>query len=175
MIVRRADTGDAAAVGELTHDVYVGEGYANPDDAPGYVAELSDSGSRIAEAVVMVAVADGEIVGTVTAAPAGSALRHIADPDELEVRMLAVRRSARRHGVATALVRACEDLAAELGCSGVVLCTDPAMVAARRLYEGRGYLRAPERDWTADGVPLLSYRRPLPNGPSGRGVAGSTP
>lgn len=170
VIVRRAEQADARAVGDLTCSVYVGEGYADPNTAPGYVAELSDGQRRISEAIVFVAESDGEIFGTVTAAPDGSPMRHVAGAEELEIRMLAVRPADRRRGVAARLVSACEQLAAQRGCSAVALCTDPAMSAARRLYERRGYVRTPERDWVADGVALLSYRLQLPIGASAAGV-----
>ncbi|MEI2620039.1 MAG: hypothetical protein V9G09_04790 [Candidatus Nanopelagicales bacterium] len=35
------------------------------------------------------------------------------------------------------------------------------MTQARRLYEGLGYLRTPQRDWTINGVGLITYRRDL--------------
>jgi len=39
-----------------------------------------------------------------------------------------------------------------------VLCTEPAMRVAHRLYEQAGFVRLPERDWTpAPGTTLLVY------------------
>jgi hypothetical protein len=35
------------------------------------------------------------------------------------------------------------------------------MLAAQRLYERRGYLREPARDWQIRDVRLLAYRLPL--------------
>jgi ribosomal protein S18 acetylase RimI-like enzyme len=45
------------------------------------------------------------------------------------------------------------------GASRMVLCTMPVMTGAQRLYEGLGYERQPERDWSPDGVDLISYGR----------------
>lgn len=163
MIIRRAQPDDAAAVGAITRDVYVGGGYADPDQAPGYVASLADGAGRIAEAVVFVAESVGRIVGTVSAATPGSAFSNTARAGELEVRMLAVLPDDRRGGIASALMTACEDLAVDLGCHAVVLSTDPAMRAARQLYEHRGFIRTPERDWSVDGVDLLTFRLDPPH------------
>jgi hypothetical protein len=35
------------------------------------------------------------------------------------------------------------------------------MLAAQRLYERRGYLRDPARDWQIRNVDLIAYRLPL--------------
>ena len=160
--IRLADLADAAAVGGLTHSVYVGEGYVDQEAAPDYAAELANASRRICEAQVFVAMADDVLVGSVTAATAGTAMSDIAQPGELEIRMLAVVPLARSQGVASALVSACEQLAAARRCEGVVLSTDPKMATAQRLYERRGYVRTPQRDWAPHTVPLLTYRLDLP-------------
>jgi ribosomal protein S18 acetylase RimI-like enzyme len=69
--------------------------------------------------------------------------------------------SARGRGIATALMLACHAHARESALAAVVLSTDPLMVDARRLYETLGYLRTPERDWSAAGVDLLTFRLQL--------------
>jgi len=43
----------------------------------------------------------------------------------------------------------------------VVLTTEPEMTAARALYEGLGYVRTPDRDWSIDGFGLITYARTL--------------
>jgi ribosomal protein S18 acetylase RimI-like enzyme len=166
VIIRRARLADARAVGEITRTVYVDGGYADPATAPGYVAELSDGEGRIRGATVFVAESQGRIVGTVTAVAAGSGFSNIARPQELEVRMLAVTAAARGQGAASGLMTACERLAVEGECEAVVLSTDPDMRAAQRLYAQRGYVRTPERDWPADGIPLWTYGLALPGKPA---------
>jgi ribosomal protein S18 acetylase RimI-like enzyme len=78
-----------------------------------------------------------------------------------EVRMLAVDEADRGHGIAGRLMAACETLARDQGLAAVILCTETRMQAAQRLYERRGYLRQPARDWQIRNVSLIAYRLPL--------------
>jgi ribosomal protein S18 acetylase RimI-like enzyme len=75
--------------------------------------------------------------------------------------MLAVDEAARGLGIANRLMAACETLARNEGLAAVILCTESGMLAAQRLYERRGYLREPARDWQIRDVRLLAYRLTL--------------
>lgn len=108
------------------------------------------------------------LVGTVTLAPAGSSYAEIADPGEVEVRMLAVAPEARRRGIAEALTRAAMLEAVSLGAERVVLSTLDAMKTAHRLYDRLGFVRLPERDWHHEGVALRVYTWAVPRGPGVR-------
>lgn len=154
--VRRADPAEADLVGELTERVYRGGGFGS-----GAYADVLRDGSRIRDGIVLVAAADGTITGTVTLALPGSPLAHMCRADEAEVRMLAVDEAARGHGVANLLMAACETLARDQGLAAMILCTETRMHAAQRLYERRGYLRDPARDWQIRNVHLIAYRLPL--------------
>ncbi|MCU0298795.1 MAG: GNAT family N-acetyltransferase [Candidatus Nanopelagicales bacterium] len=156
MHIRRATTDDIDAVNEIIGQVYVGEGWANPLHSPDYVRSLLDAATRIEQAEVLIAFVDDEPVGSVTVTD-GPPLANIAQPGELEVRMLAVLPQARRLGVAGALMQAAEDLAGSRGMERVVLSTDPAMTAAQALYSARGYDRTPGRDWEINGSHLITY------------------
>lgn len=144
-VVRPARPDEYAAVGELTVDVYVGEGYVSPDSP--YVAELADTESRGAAAEILVAVHEGRIVGSLTVARPGTRYAEIARPGELEFRMLAVAKSARGLGVGTALVRTVIEEAVATSAAAVVLTTMPVMADARRIYDRFGFVPVPERDW----------------------------
>ncbi len=147
-------------VGELTAQVYVGEGYI-PDTAD-YVNELRDARLRAAEAEVWVADEEGEILGAVAFCPDGSPYQELAQEREAEFRMLVVNPSARGRGVGEALVRQCISRARELGYAGLVLSTMPGMDDARRVYERLGFVRIPERDWSpVPDVELLGFRLTL--------------
>jgi ribosomal protein S18 acetylase RimI-like enzyme len=151
--IRRADLADADQVGMLAERVYRHGGWADE----GYSKRLLDGRSRIEAAVVLVAVTDGVIVGTVTAARPGSRMANMARAEEVEIRMLAVDEAARGQGIADLLMAACEALARDEGRAAVVLATAPDMHAAHRLYRRRGYVRQPDRDWST----LLVFRLSL--------------
>jgi len=87
------------------------------------------------------------VVGSITLAPYGTSYAEIAEPGELELRMLAVAPEARGRGIAESLMRATMREAVLLGYRRVVLSTMDAMVAAQRLYDRLGWTRVPERDW----------------------------
>ena len=83
-----------------------------------------------------------------------------------EVRAFAVAPRAQRRGIGRALMRAVIDMARAGGAERIVLCTQPSMTAAQRLYLAEGFVRIPERDWTpVPGMRLLAYSlalSPLP-------------
>ncbi|HEU5151520.1 MAG TPA: GNAT family N-acetyltransferase [Iamia sp.] len=157
--IRPATADDATAVGVLTEKVYRDGGYLDDDEA--YVAQLLDGAGRVRDAVVLVAELAGTVVASVTVAEPGTPWAEIARPDELEVRMLAVAETARRRGIADRLMDEVEAHARRRGLAAVVLSTEPAMTGAHVLYERRGYVRHPERDWDVDGFPLIAYRLAL--------------
>lgn len=103
------------------------------------------------------------LAGTVTLVLDGP-YAELADPtaQEAEFRMLAVVPQLRRRGVAEALVRACLERARAAGRTRMVLCTQPSMLAAQRLYDRLGFRRAPERDLRpVPDVQLWAYTLPL--------------
>jgi ribosomal protein S18 acetylase RimI-like enzyme len=161
--VRRADPAEADLVGELAERVYRDDGFGSG----AYAEVLRDGRSRLRDGIVLVAAADGiapmngAIAGTVTLALPGTPLAHLCRADEAEVRMLAVDEAARGHGIASRLMAACETLARDQGLAAMILCTETRMHAAQRLYERRGYLREPARDWQIRNVRLIAYRLPL--------------
>jgi ribosomal protein S18 acetylase RimI-like enzyme len=152
--VRRADLADADLVGGLTERVYRQGGWTDEE----YSKLLLDGRSRIEEAIVLVATADGAVIGTVTMALPDSRFANVGQASEAEVRMLAVGEAARGRGVASLLMDACETLAREEGLAAVVLSTEPDMYAAHRLYRRRGYVRQPGRDWHAGRFRLMVFR-----------------
>ena len=159
--IRTATPHDAPVVRSIIHEVYVGGGWADPQRSPSYVAELLDAEARIAGATVLVAEDDGRAIGTATA----TRHRHIWPTSRGRASWRsgcsAWSRPARGKGVARALMGWCEKLAVERGMQAVVLTTEPNMTQARRLYEGLGYLRTPQRDLDDQRVGLITYRRDL--------------
>jgi len=162
--LRRAVEADLAAVGEVTVEGYLADGFLDAEDD--YVEHLRDARHRYESAELWVAVVAGEVVGSTTFCPAGSSLQEVARENEGEFRMLAVAAAARRRGIAEALVSRCVERSRELGYDAVVLCSMREMTTAHRLYERLGFVRLPERDWSpVAGVDLLAFRLPLAGSP----------
>ncbi|MDX2604640.1 GNAT family N-acetyltransferase [Streptomyces caniscabiei] len=146
--IRPAAPDEYAALGEITAQAYLGDGLLDFGESDQYLDELRDVPKRAAEAEVLVAVADGRVLGGVTFVPAGGPMADIARAGEAEIRMLAVSPAARGRGVGEALVRACLERARAVeGCVRVVLSTQPSMHTAHRIYGRLGFTRTPERDW----------------------------
>jgi ribosomal protein S18 acetylase RimI-like enzyme len=147
---------ELAAVGQLTADVYIGDGFVDASD--GYATKLADTARRAHEAEVWVAVEGDHVLGSVTFAQPGSPYREIAHDDEGEFRMLAVDPAARGRGIGKALVELCLRRARELGYAGVRMSTMDRMTSAHRVYERLGFTRVPDDDWSPEpGVALLAY------------------
>jgi ribosomal protein S18 acetylase RimI-like enzyme len=160
VVVRPADRDEIDAVGRLTLESYVANGYLVEGDF--YAAHLLDAAARAADGELLVAEVDDRVVGTVTFCPEGSSFSEVAGQGEGEFRMLAVAPDARRRGVAEALVRACIDRSRELGYAAVVLSSLPVQTDAHRLYERLGFRRAPNRDWAPrPGIDLIGFELQL--------------
>lgn len=146
--IRHVAPDEYATLGEITAQAYLGDGLLDFGESDVYLGELRDVAKRAAEADVLVALADGRVLGGVTFVPAGGPMADIAAAGEAEIRMLAVAPEARGRGVGEALVRACVERARTVeGCVRVVLSTQRTMRAAHRIYERLGFTRTPERDW----------------------------
>ncbi|MFF0760725.1 GNAT family N-acetyltransferase [Streptomyces sp. NPDC003631] len=166
ILIRRAAPGEYDVLGEITADAYLQDGLLDFGESDAYLGELRDVAKRAAAAEVLVAVADGKVLGGVTFVPAGGAMADISRPGEAEIRMLAVAQAARGLGAGESLVRACVDRArAAQGCDRIVLSTQHVMHAAHRIYERLGFVRTPERDWNPfphlDDITLLTYELTL--------------
>ncbi len=131
--VRSAHAEEFVSVGELTLAAYHAIGIGSPE----YDRQLADAARRAREAELLVAVLDGAVAGTITLVGQGSAWREIAQPDEDELRMLAVDPAFQGRGVGEALVRACQDS------RDVVASSAPGMAAAHRLYARLGFTAQP--------------------------------
>lgn len=158
--IRLARPDEYLAVGQITLDAYVADGFLSADD--GYARHLLDASDRAVGAELWVAAADHDLLGTVTFCPPGSPYREVARADQGEFRMLAVPPRARGRGVAKALVTRCFERCAELGFAELVLCSMDAMTNAHALYDSFGFRRAPELDFSPEpGVWLLAFRAPV--------------
>lgn len=140
-------------VGELGVLAYRAEGMAEGED--GYAVQLRDVERRAAEAVVLVARAGRQLVGSLTLAAADGPYAQVARGDELEVRMLAVDPAVQRRGVGEALLRGAVEWVQEQGYPALVLSVDSTdgPRTPHRLYERVGFVRDPARDYVGDWEP----------------------
>ncbi|MFC5212416.1 GNAT family N-acetyltransferase [Streptomyces coerulescens] len=164
--IRPAEPGEFDALGEITARAYLHDGLLDFGEGDEYLGELRAVAKRAAAAEVLVAVADGRLLGGVTFVPSGGPMADIARSDEAEIRMLAVDRAGRGRGAGEALVRACVDRARGTeGCVRIVLSTQRTMHGAHRIYERLGFVRTPERDWNPIpqlvDITLLTYELTL--------------
>jgi len=140
---------DHPAVADLTVESY------REHMQPAYEAELRDVAGRAAATEVLVAELGGRVVGAVAFVPGGEYGEVLRGPEEASFRMLAVAPAAQGLGVGRALAQACLDRAREQSFGRVVICTQPSMTAAHRLYASLGFRRVPARDWAPQpDVPL---------------------
>ncbi|WP_460703932.1 GNAT family N-acetyltransferase [Myceligenerans halotolerans] len=169
--IRPAAAAEHEALGELTAQAYLREGFLDQGDDDPYLNRLRDVAGRAAVADVLVAVegdGDGDggdgLLGVVTYVPGPGPMSDLARDGEAEIRMLAVAPGARRRGVGETLTRACLDRARRAGRTAVVLCSQSQMRAAHRIYERLGFRRDPGRDWNPPEKPdvlLVAYRLEL--------------
>lgn len=162
--IRAADPNDPVEldrIGEITVAAYLDGGHL-PAEAD-YAGTLRDARTRAKQAELWTAVGeDGDLLGSITFAPPGSAFNEVSERGEGELRMLAVAHDAQGRGIGLALVRHCLERARELGLTAIALSTQPSMRTAHRIYEGVGFVRTPAKDWDpVPGVHLLTYRLDL--------------
>jgi len=117
------------------------------DANPEYEAEVVDVAGRAAHDVVLVALRDGELVGSATVARAGSPSAELAAEGEIELRYVAVAPEAQGTGVAKALVAGAEAQARAAGATGLVISVISWNTPAHELYRGLGFVRDDVRTW----------------------------
>jgi predicted GNAT family N-acyltransferase len=128
---------EMAAALELRHDVFcVEQG----------VPEWEELDGRDAEGIHLVAVADGQLMGV---------CRVLFVGNTAQFSRLAVRMSARRNGIATALLKAADEETLAIGGRRLVL---HAQTYARTLYERAGY-RPRGRAFTEAGIEHIAMEK----------------
>ncbi|SFR69440.1 Ribosomal protein S18 acetylase RimI [Agromyces sp. CF514] len=113
-----------------------------------YRASIADVAPRALEHQVWVAAdaASGELLGSVATPRRGSTISPLAQPGELDFRLLAVDPPARGRGVGEELTRLAIELARLRGLDRVVMNSGPQMTGAHRLYAKLGFDRLHERE-----------------------------
>ncbi len=159
--VRLEEHDEAGRVTALAYDEFApGSDSPNPD----YRARLADVVTRTRHALVLAAVEDGRVLGTVTLETGdrvpGSRDRPSVADDEVHVRMLGVHPEAQRRGIGRALMEAVIEVARSMGRRRITLDTTESMVAAQKLYESMGFARGDDLVYD-DGFRLRWYELSL--------------
>jgi ribosomal protein S18 acetylase RimI-like enzyme len=155
VIIRTALPAELAKIGDIRVAAYQADGFLSATSR--YASTLRGLGT-VGDGDILVAVDDGQLLGTVMLQHWPHAGQVVRGPDEAEIRALAVAPGGRGKGTGRALVRAVIDRAASDGIRHLVLCTMGAMRTAHHLYEQAGFSRLPDRDWSPEpDVTLLVY------------------
>ncbi|HEX8141352.1 MAG TPA: GNAT family N-acetyltransferase [Pyrinomonadaceae bacterium] len=150
--IRTAAPDDAARIAFVLAESFVEHKSSYTPEA--YAATVLDSQqvlSRLREGPVWVAVGrEGEVVGTVSAVPKGSALY---------IRGMAVLPEARGHRIGELLLTEIESFAAGRGYERLILSTTPFLDRAIRLYENFGFRRSDEGPHDLFGTALFAMEK----------------
>jgi len=136
------------------------EPYLEPDRWIRMNTNLAGVVAPAAEGLLLVAVRNGELVGTVTYLPPGPRSYGYVPTEWAVIRVLAVDRAARGHGIGRRLVADCLHRATADGVPAVGLHTAAMMHAARALYQSAGF--TPRREFEHLGARFCVYGRDLP-------------
>ncbi len=130
-----------------------------------YSQNILDVRSRMAESELLVAVENGEIVGSATFYPARIKRARSVWPTEWTgVRLIAVPPERRGRGIGKALVEECIRRSRELNARALALHTTPYMKLARGMYERMGFVRVPEYDFQPrTELTVVAYKYDLSN------------
>ncbi|MFM7211600.1 MAG: thioesterase, FlK family, partial [Actinomycetota bacterium] len=143
LIIRTAVPSEWASIGDLCVTAYT-QGSGFPRGTDGYVHVLRDVPARADQADVLVARAEGRLVGTVTVLQPGTPMAEVCRPGEMEFRFMGVDPAAWGRGVARALV---ESVIARAGVRTLVCSVIEGNEPAAALYRSCGFTAAPDRDW----------------------------
>ncbi|WP_178138794.1 GNAT family N-acetyltransferase [Ferrithrix thermotolerans] len=159
--ISEATVSQYEAVGSVVVDAYkalLGEGLGKS-----YEIELLDVARRAQSCLVIVALIDNVVAGSITYVnDRESPYAESLEEGEVGLRMLAVDPKLQGRGVAKALVRHCIDLALVDGAEAIFLYSSEPMVVAHGIYHSFGFERIPRRDFKMkDGGMLLAFRLDL--------------
>ena len=157
MEIREATEAEHAETGRITAEAYRG---LVRDQT--YLSRIADVADRATRTMILVAVEEGAIVGSLTLE---FSTRVNPNDDPLEdhrahIRMLGVLPDAQGRGIGRALMGEAESRARAAGKTEMTLHTTAHMAAARAMYEALSYEPTPD-EVLPDGFVLLGYRKEL--------------
>lgn len=157
MEIREAASGEHGAAGRVTAEAYRGL----VRDAA-YLERIADVADRAGRTVVLVAIEERGIVGSLTLEldRRVNARDKPLSSDRAHIRMLGVAPDRQGRGIGAALMRSAEDRARRAGKREITLHTTAEMTAAQAMYRSLGYERMAD-EVLPDGFVLLGYRKVL--------------
>ncbi len=158
--VRAATPDELAAAGDVVVEAYLDLPGARHED---YLEHVRDAAGRAEACLVLVAVEDGRVLGSVSYVPGpDNPYADVERASEAGFRMLGVAVAAQRRGIGRQLVEACIELAQRDHRTALAIVSSQRMTRAHALYERLGFHRAPDRDYEpVPGVGLWAFVRPL--------------
>ena len=158
LVIRDATPADHEAIATITVEAYRADDLGTEH----YLSKLADVADRAEHTTLLVAEANGEVIGTVSLALTGPYAEIASGEEEGSFRMLAVAPAARGLGAGRALTEECMRRARATGLHRLVISSQHQMTFAHRIYEALGFVHAPDRDWEpAPGITLRCYTREL--------------
>jgi predicted N-acetyltransferase YhbS len=160
LLIRRAEPRDDEALGELLIESFL-TAYARELPWVTYGEErrqeLRDCATKRQEGIVFVAELDGELAGTVLVYPPGAPHSEAWLPNTADLRQLAVAPKFFGKKLSEPLLDAAEAAAWAMGVERVSLHVRRQAKGVCRMYERRGYVRAPEGDLAFPEVELAAF------------------
>ena len=157
IVVRELRHGDDLdRLGDIVREAYVNIPDYPPD--PDYDVTLDRVAERSAEARIVVAEDDGELVGCLTFVDDPSShLFEYPDHSLVCIRMFGVDGTRQGAGIGRTMLQWCIDETRRLDRAGIGLHTIAQMTSAIRLYERHGFVRMPQYDEEFYGAIGLAY------------------
>jgi GNAT superfamily N-acetyltransferase len=158
--VRAAGPDELAAAGDVVVEAYLGLPGSRHND---YLEHVRDAAGRAQACLVLVAVEDGKVLGSVSyVSGPGNPYADVERAGEAGFRMLGVALAAQGRGIGRRLVEECIELARRDGRTALAIVSSQRMTRAHALYERLDFHRAPDRDFEpVPGVGLWAFVRPL--------------
>lgn len=144
---------------ELLLQVYVEGGHTDQDTAK----HLFEPSALRARGKILGARdrTNNMLAALVILVPPSSHARRLAQDNEVEMQLLAVKSDYRRHGLGRLLVQGVVDRAKQDGHKKIILWTQTNMTAAQALYESSGFVHTQEKDFSRGGRDFLVYEQSL--------------
>ena len=166
MLIRLAAEADDGAIGDLLVQAFNTQHAAKMPgvvSTPERLADLRNQADKRRDWTVLVAEADGAVVGTVALTRPGAPRSEAWIEGAAGLRLLAVAPSHHGQGLSSALMDEAERIARDWHVPALCLHTRRGAAGLHRLYQARGYIREPAGD--IDRLPAIfleAYYLPFP-------------